>query len=552
MYYPFWRIALLTLFLTSLSPVLAGQPFVKIGWDTNPEVRVSGYNVYRSIGTEARVLLNEKELIGETHFVDRTVKKGTTYTYVVTAIDDQGLESTFSSPLTVKVEVKHLPAEQTFFLPASVAADQPAFQGISVGLGLLNLGTMPELVSLTGIDNQGAQTGYQTVADMGPLAKASVLPDQVAQLRVSSPALLGRSNSDIHSFFLAGTKDFRAFEVITEKLQPSITQYFPISLSKTGTASLTLFNPDEKKAAEVELAARTLDGATVSTKMLVLPPLGSFQGVLAEIFGPDLALEEGYIAAFSNQPIEGFQMSAFDSDSLSALPGGRIFRGQRLSLPHFFFDAWGGDTEVRVINADKTEVQLELKAYLDGQAPPEIRTLTLAPRAQAVVSMRTLLREAFPGAVSGDLELTAKGRDGAEAIYGKVVAQATFTGNGGRARAIAPLRAQAAETWIFPDVLQQGDTGFCTGLALLNQRNGPLPLTVRAFDDHGQLVAERLVEVPAGDRLVGQLDTDVFFGSGFALIGGHLEVSGDVSFMAIAFLLDQSVEFLSHIGPVTR
>jgi len=178
MYYPFWRIsALLTLILTSLSPVLAGQPFVKIGWDTNPEVRVSGYNVYRSIGTEARVLLNEKELIGETHFVDRTVKKGTTYTYVVTAIDDQGLESTFSSPLTVKVEVKHLPAEQTFFLPASVAADQPAFQDVSVGLGLLNLGTMPELVNLTGIDNQGAQTGYQTVADMGPLAKASVLPD---------------------------------------------------------------------------------------------------------------------------------------------------------------------------------------------------------------------------------------------------------------------------------------------------------------------------------------------------------------------------------------
>jgi hypothetical protein len=65
-------------------------------------------------------------------------------------------------------------------------------------------------------------------------------------------------------------------------------------------------------------------------------------------------------------------------------------------------------------------------------------------------------------------------------------------------------------------------------------------------------MAERSVQVPAGQRVVGQLDTDVFFGAGFSQMGGYLEVSGDVSFIALAFFGDRWVEFLSHIGPVLR
>lgn len=167
--------------------------------------------------------------------------------------------------------------------------------------------------------------------------------------------------------------------------------------------------------------------------------------------------------------------------------------------------------------------------------------------------MRTLLdREGIPGVVTGDLELTATGRDAGEAVYSKTVAHASFVGKGGNARATAPLRAQGAETWIFPAVLQQREAGFSTGLALLNQRSQVLSLTVRAIDDQGQLIAERAVQVPPGQRVVGQLDGDTFFGPGFAQMGGHLEVTGDVSFMALGFFGDQWVEFLSHIGPVLR
>ena len=125
----------------------------------------------------------------------------------MTAVDLQGLESVFSAPITVKVEQNHVPATQTVFLPASLPTDQPAFENTFVGLGLLNLGDVPDQVSISGLDHQGAQTGYQTVANMTAHGKASELPDQLAGLPASTAVMLGHSNSDIHSFFLAGTKD---------------------------------------------------------------------------------------------------------------------------------------------------------------------------------------------------------------------------------------------------------------------------------------------------------------------------------------------------------
>ncbi|MFB3902732.1 MAG: fibronectin type III domain-containing protein [Acidobacteriota bacterium] len=525
---------------------------MKIGWDPNPEVRVSGYNVYRSTGASEPILLNPAALVGEARFVDRTVEKGVTYTYVVTAVDFEGLESVFSDPLTVKVEENRVPAPQTVFLPASLATDQPAFQNTFVGLGLLNLGDVPDQASLIGIDDRGSQTGYRTVAGLMPHGKASELPDQIPDLPASTTVMLGQSSSDVHPFFLAGTKDLKSFEGITEKLEPSRTLYFPISLSQTGAASLALFNPEQKDA-RIEVTAWSQNGSNQAKTTLVLPPLGSFQGVLPQLFGPDFALEKGYVVASSDQPVEGYEISAFDSQSLSGLPGEPACRGRRLSLPHFFFDDSGGDTEIQIINVDPGEIRLEFTAHLDGVAEPEVRSLRLGPQAATVISMRALLgREGIPGVVTGNVELTATGRDGAEAIYAKVVAQAAFIGNGGRARAVAPLRGQGAERWIFPAVLQQRDAGFCTGLVLVNPRNESLALTLRAVDDQGHAIAERTLEVPAGQRLVGQLDSEVYFGPGFAQLGGHLEVTADLSFMALAFFGDQWVEFLSHIGPVLR
>jgi fibronectin type 3 domain-containing protein len=61
-----------------------------------------GYNVYRATETGSYGKL-DSSLVTGTKFTDATVAAGTTYKYVVTAVDTLGLESAFSEAITAVV-----------------------------------------------------------------------------------------------------------------------------------------------------------------------------------------------------------------------------------------------------------------------------------------------------------------------------------------------------------------------------------------------------------------------------------------------------------------
>jgi TolB protein len=56
-----------------------------------------GYNVYRATASHGNYEKANSALLTTTMFVDRLLDAGTTYYYVVTAVDVQGLESNFSA-----------------------------------------------------------------------------------------------------------------------------------------------------------------------------------------------------------------------------------------------------------------------------------------------------------------------------------------------------------------------------------------------------------------------------------------------------------------------
>jgi len=475
-----------------------------------------------------------------------------TYDYRITAVDLQGLESEFSSLLRVAVPESQRPRE-TVFMPASLPSGQPGFEETFLGIGLLNLSDNPDQISLTGVDSQGAATGYQVADQLLPHGRCAHPPDELAAAPAQTIGILSQASCDIHPFFLAGTKDLKSFEGMTEALKPGKTLYFPITVSETGSSVLGLFNPQEKKEARVELTAWTPEGTLAGTTTVALPPFGAAQHALREFFGENFQLKEGYLKAVSTEPVEGYEISSFDAQSLSALPAQSTERGHRLTLPHFFFDDSGGETEIRLINTDEREVEVTFSISVDGSQKPQSSTLRVPALAQAMVQVRTLLgRQGKAGVVTGHLEVTGTRTENGERLYGKVIAEATFVGNGGTARTSVPLRREGTDTWIFPMVMQSREAGLTTGLALLNQKDQTIALTIRALDDQGNITAERAIELPAGQRLVGLLDTDLFFGPDFAQTGGHLEVTGDRSFLAMAIFGDVLVEFLSHIGPVER
>ncbi len=90
-----------------------GDGSVDLTWDANPEADVIGYHVYRSESTPVSTTgepLNGATPVADASFVDTTVANGTTYHYVVTAVDMEDHESPASAEATATPAVIPPPA----------------------------------------------------------------------------------------------------------------------------------------------------------------------------------------------------------------------------------------------------------------------------------------------------------------------------------------------------------------------------------------------------------------------------------------------------------
>jgi fibronectin type 3 domain-containing protein len=81
---------------TNLSAT-AGDSTVSLDWDDNSEGDLDGYNVYRSTTSGSGYTQINGSLVGSSDYTDNSVTNGTTYYYVVTAVDTSSNESGYSS-----------------------------------------------------------------------------------------------------------------------------------------------------------------------------------------------------------------------------------------------------------------------------------------------------------------------------------------------------------------------------------------------------------------------------------------------------------------------
>ncbi len=80
----------------------AVQHSVDLSW-TDSDSGIAGYNVYRATGSPSGYVLVNSSLIATTTYTDTTVQSGTTYYYVVTAVNTAGQESAYSSPVQAQI-----------------------------------------------------------------------------------------------------------------------------------------------------------------------------------------------------------------------------------------------------------------------------------------------------------------------------------------------------------------------------------------------------------------------------------------------------------------
>ena len=92
-------------------PATASEPLsitvnahsVFLSWDASSSQDVIGYNAYRGINSGGPYTKLNASLIATTSYTDQTVQSGSTYYYVTTAVDSQGLESAYSNQAVATV-----------------------------------------------------------------------------------------------------------------------------------------------------------------------------------------------------------------------------------------------------------------------------------------------------------------------------------------------------------------------------------------------------------------------------------------------------------------
>jgi fibronectin type 3 domain-containing protein len=80
------------------------QHTVTLAWTASTSA-VSGYNVYRGTVSGGPYTKVNSVLEAATSYVDNTVQSGTTYFYVVTSQDSNGVESAFSNQVQAVVPI---------------------------------------------------------------------------------------------------------------------------------------------------------------------------------------------------------------------------------------------------------------------------------------------------------------------------------------------------------------------------------------------------------------------------------------------------------------
>ena len=81
---------------TGLSATASSQQ-IALDWANSSESDLNGYNVYRSTSSGGSYSKINSSLLGSSSYTNSGLTNGTTYYYVVTAVDDAGHESVFSS-----------------------------------------------------------------------------------------------------------------------------------------------------------------------------------------------------------------------------------------------------------------------------------------------------------------------------------------------------------------------------------------------------------------------------------------------------------------------
>ena len=265
---------------------------------------------------------------------------------------------------------------------------------------------------------------------------------------------------------------------------------------------------------------------------------------------------DGYIEADAEQILRGFQ--TFSSNvalaTAVAAPPNPV---SQLWSPHYFADdRIGGATELRLINLESRRVFVFAELFDENGESLGLKFFLLEPGEVFSEDMASFFGFQPPAddRLTGHfrLNLFPEGYAGFVSPRVRVIGVINFSTRDFYSS--LPLLPFPSTITRFFQVAQSNSQQLFTGLAILSVfgKNPDTPdlhtdVRVRAVDSSGLINAEKTLELRHGERFLGILSEDLYFGPGFEQIGGHLEIETDFPVFIFALFGDFRTTFLSAI-----
>ncbi|HSR67411.1 MAG TPA: hypothetical protein VLU25_05670 [Acidobacteriota bacterium] len=417
-----------------------------------------------------------------------------------------------NNQLEIEVEVG---SKEDLAFPAAL---DPAVLGVAV----VNSSSEENRVLMRLLNAQGQVAGEIPGIVLPPLGQAAQpIPDS----GLGQTLLISSEGQAIQGFLSIFLNSLRKLDAVGGRLTDGRELYFPRALQNgSGRTVLFVYNPQENPT-DVQLELFTPQGTLRGQVTRMLEPLGSFLGDLNTLFGPELAQSDGYIRLSSAPlPVRGVQIIE-DNETLSAIAAQpTIFPGSRtLRAPHFFNLGDGATTFVRLLNLREEEVLVRAQVISD-EGQQFTAEFPVSGHQLAIVDLAAEIQA--PVGTLGHFELSFENSDENAGGEPQVVAIATYVGTQAQTRASLPLILNPQGQVLFQHVAQT--EGIFHGLAILNPDGGDqAEVVLTAFDPTAQETAQKQIQLASGERLLGLLNQEVFFGSSFSQNGGYLLVQSD-------------------------